>query len=170
MYVPAASRIGLIRHLYCCYIHEILSQQKSSWKEWTVHANLEKALGHTGWRIFRGMMTLWSLSHFCAEKIKILIVQYAVITEQTSSPRAFSHLSAFRQNLRCNSLLLSLSFSVTHLFHPSFFLSSVLLSHELSRWRKFTPARSSTIGRVFRAASFACWNRRERSFSWMELE
>jgi len=58
-------------------------------------SSLEKALGRTGWGIFRGMMTLWSLSHFCTEKIKILIVQYAVITEQTSSPRAFLHFSRF---------------------------------------------------------------------------
>jgi len=114
--------ILFIRHLrvYCCYIHEILSStDEISLEGVTVHANLEKALGRTGWGIFRGMMTLWSLSHFCTKKIKILIVQYAVITEQTSSPRAFSHLSAFKENLRCNSLLLSLFQS--HIF-------SVLLS------------------------------------------
>lgn len=125
MYISAASWIGLIRHLYRCYIHEILSRRtKSHWKDKPCTLSLEEALRRTGWGIFRGMMTLWSLSHFCAGKIKILIVQYAVITEQTSSPRELSRTSpASRENLLCNSLLLSFSFSATHFFRPSFFLS-----------------------------------------------
>lgn len=67
---------------------------------------------------------------------------------------------------------LSFSFSVIHLF-LSFFSSSVLLSREsyaevvevctvseLYDWTSFQGSEDS----------FACWNRRERSFSWMELE
>jgi len=102
------------------------------------------------------MMTLWSLSHFCAGEIKILIVQYAVITEQTCSPRAFSHFPRAESAMQF-SLLLSSSASASSLSFPpspsppSFFLAQ--LSRESPRWYEFArPARRSAIGRVFREA------------------
>lgn len=119
-----------------------------------------------------------------AGEIKILIVQHAVITEQTSSPRLFSHFSppslsspsshpSFRRFEIYDAILSFILF----LGHASFLffslLSSVLLScesyaevvevctasSELYDWTSFQGSEGS----------FACWNRRERSFSWMEL-
>lgn len=72
-------------------------------------------------------------------EIKILIVQHAVITEQTSSPRTFSHFSpsllptyprstSFRRSKIHDAILSSILF-LGHASFP-FFLSSVLLSRE----------------------------------------
>lgn len=109
-----ASRIG---HLYCSldtyeyiaatFMRFFHQQMKFHWKEWPYMLISRKHLVAPV-EEFSAVWWRYGVCPIFAKKIKILIVQYAVITEQTSSPRAFSHLSAFKENLRCNSLLLSL--------------------------------------------------------------
>lgn len=124
-------------------------------------------------------MTLWSLSHFCAGEIKILIVQYAVITEQTCSPRGLSRtsLAIEIQNLRCNSLFF-LSFSVGASFLSFFSCFSLpiifsslyfaLLSTTFTRIAEVVEVRTTNSAlhdwTSFQdgGGSFACWNKRER--------
>jgi hypothetical protein len=116
------------------------------------------------------MMTLWSLSHFCAGEIKILIVQYAVITEQTCSPQAFSHFPRAESAMQFPLFLSSSSQCIFPILAPSLFLFGATFTRiaEVVQVRAASPALRDWTS--FQGGSFACWSKRERSFSRMELE